>query len=225
MAHKRTELRNLVVERLKAAVTVAGDQVYPGRFQPAHEEELYKGGVVFVYTLAEGMPRWLQEGDTSYPASNWNSVVYRDLDLEIHGLVPAFKDDTPDTADYAADALVAVDELAAQIEQALESWEIPGYETAFLRLRQSKCDVTTQDGGMPVARVQLVYFLRYRTTFRPCSDPLVDNESPELELRGLYPGGQIVEGCPAQFEGEKCPIPGEVAVVVESVDVEVPSSL
>ena len=225
MTHRRTEIRRLTTERLKQALTVAGDQVYPGRFQPVHEEQIYKGGAIFVFTLEEAIPRRDRANERPHPGSNFNSGVIRDLDIEIHAITPAFQDQTPDTSDYSEDALESVDQLAAQIEQALEGWDPPGFESAFFRLFESKTEVTTLDGGMPVSVCRMTYRFAYMTPYRPCSDPLVDNESADMLLRGLYPGGQVIEGCPISNEGEVCPIPGEVQIQMLPTGAEVPDNL
>jgi hypothetical protein len=199
-SHRRAEIRSLVVARLISAVTLAGAQVYPGRFQPAHEEELESGGVVFVYTFDEKTP------DDGYPPSNNRAGLRRTLEITIDGLVPAFDDSTSDTVDYNADAMATADLLAAQVEDALETWDPPGFESSLLRLSSSKVDVTASEGGMPVGKATLVYMFTYTTPYRACSDPLVDNDSADILRRGLYPGGQVVEGCPAGNTGEACPI-------------------
>lgn len=205
---------------------MAGGQVYPGRMQAVHEEELVNGGALIVYTQKEPIPRrMVGDIEDPYPASNWGSLLFRDLCIEVHCLVPAFHDDTPETADYTQDAFVVVDRLAAQVEDALEHWEPSGFESAFLRLRDSNTDIVEAEGGMPVARCVMEYWMRYSTPYKACSDPLVDNDSGDMLLRGLYPGGQIIDGCPVKFEGEACPIPGEVGVQLVSVNAEVPSSL
>lgn len=203
-AHRRTEIRGLIVARLIAAVTLAGAQVYPGRFQPAHEEELENGGVIFVYTFDEKIPK---EPVDSYPPSNSRAGLRRSLEITIDGLVPAFDDESPDTTDYNGDAMARADLLASQIEDAIETWDPPGFESSVLRLRSSKIDVETAEGGLPVGKATLSYEMIYTTAYRDCSDPLVDNDNANILLRGLYPGGQVVEGCPAGNTGEECPIP------------------
>jgi hypothetical protein len=200
-AHRRTEIRSLVVDRLVESATLAGAQIYPGRFQPAHEEELENGGVLFVYTFDEKVPA------EDYPPSNNRAGLRRTLEIVIDGLVPAFDDETPDTADYSGDAMARADLIAAQVEDAMETWDPPGFGSSVLRLRASKVDVSADEGGMPVGKATLTYSFAYTTPYRDCSDPMVDNESENILLRGLYPGGQIVEGCPAGNTGETCPIP------------------
>lgn len=204
-AHRRAEFRALLVDRLRSAVTLAGDQVYSGRMTSAGEGELANGGVIFIYTG--------KEKAESYPASGWNGELRRLLEVRIEGLVPAFRDITPDSADFNQDVLESIDELAGQIEDALETWEPPGFESGTFRLRETDSDVSDEN-GMPVGRALMVYELDYGTVYRGCSDPLVDNENEDLRLRGLYPGGQVVEGCPATQVGEVCPISDADVVTV-----------
>lgn len=205
-AHRRTEIRSLVVQRLISAATVAGAQVYPGRFQAANEEELENGGVVFVYTLEEKIQVG-QDGNEGYPPSNNRAGLRRTLEITVDGLVPAFADDSPDSADFSGDALERADLIAAQVEDALETWGPPGFESSLLRLRSTKISTTADDGGLPVGIASLLYVFTYTTPYRDCSDPLVDNDSANILLRGLYPGGQVVEGFGVGNTGEVCPIP------------------
>ena len=205
-AHRRTEFRSLVVSRLIDAATIAGAQVYPGRIQPAHEEELENGGVLFVYTFTEKIPSG-SDGNEGYPPSNSRAGLRRSLEVTIDGLVPAFDDESPDSPDYNGDAMARADLIASQVEDALETWDPPGFESSVLRLTESKVDVSATEGGMPVGKATLVYMLTYTTPYRDCSDPLVDNESENILFRGLYPGGQVVEGCGVGNTGEVCPIP------------------
>ena len=200
--HRRTEIRNLVVARLVSALTIAGGQVFPGRYQPAHEEELEAGGVIFVYTLEEKIPA----DPEGYPYSNTRAGLRRDLTIVVDAVVPAFIDDTADTADYDRDAFARADTIAAEIENALETYDPPGFDSSLLRLRASKLEISAVEGGLPVGKATMTYEFTYTTPYRTCSDPLVNNDSENIYLRGLYPGGQVIEGCPADNSGEACPI-------------------
>lgn len=204
--HRRTQFRNAIVGRLKAANTRAALQVFAGRLHPAMESEIAAGGVIFVYTGDEETP------PESYPTSNYKGGVMRSLVVDIEAITLAFRDETPDTADFTYDAFLSIDELTAEIEDALETFDVPGAESGLLRLKTTKPDVGAIEGSIPVARAQMRYVLSYMTPYRVCSDPLVDNDSPDLLLRGLYPGGQVVEGCPADFTGEACPIPNAIVI-------------
>lgn len=218
--HRRTEFRTLAVQRLIGAMTLAGAQVFSGRFQPAHEEELEAGGVIFVYTFDERIPL---EPD-GYPPSNNRAGLRRDLEVVIEAIVPAFVDSTPDTSDFGGDAMGRADELAAQIEDALEPWDPPGFESSVLRLRSSKTDVTSAEGGLPVGKTTLTYLMTYTTLYRNSSDPMVDNDSEDIRLRGLYPGGQVIEGSPGGQTGTTCPIlPAEVEALLDSAEPWIPS--
>jgi hypothetical protein len=216
-AHRRTELRQQIVQRLKAANTRAALQVFSGRLHPAMEHELAAGGVIFVYTGDEETP------PESYPLSNYKGGVMRALTLDIEVITLAFRDDSPNTADFTYDAFLTIDELTAQVEDALETFDVPGAESGLLRLHTTKPEVGQIEGSIPVARAQMRYKLTYMTPYRMCSDPLVDNDSDNLLLRGLYPGGQVIEGCPADFTGEACPIPN--AIVIPEGDLMEPGAI
>lgn len=208
--HRRTAIRSAIVQRLKDANTRAALQVFAGRLQPAMEAEIAAGGVIFVYTGDEEIP------DENYPPSNYQAGLRRKLVVDVEAITLAFRDDTPDTADFTYDAFLTIDELSEQIEGALETFEIPGSESALLRLLSSKPDIGQIEGGVPVARLQMRYVLTYTTPYRECSDPLVDNDSEDIMLRGLFPGGQVIEGCPADQTGEQCPLPNATVIAVSS---------
>lgn len=210
--HRRTAIRTAIVQQIKAANTRAALQVFAGRLQPAMEHEIAAGGVIFVYTGDEESP------EDNYPPSNNQAGLRRKLVVDVEAITLAFRDDTPETADFTYDAFLSIDELSEQVEGALETFEIPGSESALLRLISSKPDVGQIEGGVPVARLQMRYSLTYTTPYRECSDPLVDNDNVNILLRGLYPGGQVVEGCPADFTGEVCPVAG--ATVIANFDPE-----
>lgn len=221
--HRRTELRRLIVQRLIAANTRAAGQVYPGRLQPATEAELWNGGVVMVFTGREVIDGDVEKG-TGYPLSNYQGGARRHQLIDLELFAPAFTDPTPGTDDFNRDAFQEVDHLAREVENALETYQPPGFESAILRLVRSEPEIgNAANGGMQVAKCNMRYQLTYTTPYRECSDPLVDNDSDNIYLRGLYPGGQVIEGCPAGNTGEACPIPD--ATVLAEGDVTPPEAL
>lgn len=207
--HRRTRIRQLIVDRLIAANTKAATRVYPGRLQPVTEDELWAGGVIMVYTGEERTPL------ESYPRSHNQGPLQRSLTLDLEAFAPAFSDDDPNDPDFIRDAFLAIDVLTAQVEGALETFDLPGFGSSILRLVKVTPEIgRADDGGMPVAKALMTYDLGYMTPYRECSDPLVDNESLDLTLRGLYPGGQVIEGCPAGNIGEACPMPDATVVPI-----------
>lgn len=208
-SHRRTLIRQAVVDRLASAGTKAADRIYPGRLQPVGEDELWAGGAVLVYTGEEVTD--LED----YPTSNHNAGLERTLTIDVEVFAPAFSDPQPNEPDFIRDAFLQIDALVAEVEVALECFEVPSCETAILRLVKVTPEVSrADDGGMPVAKALMRYAFTYMTPYRDGSEPMVDNDSLDPTLRGLYPGGQALEGCEGGNIGEVCPIRGATVVAL-----------
>lgn len=199
-AHRRNEFRTLLVERLQD-VTMAADRVFPGRVSPIQPEEL---PCIVVYCRQER-----SEPDDDYPAAGWAGAQLRRLRVEIEATTEAFQvpEHQPMEDLFGGDAYALGDQFAEQVEQALETWDIPGFESAQFRLTETELDAPVEPGAVPIITTRLTYELMYRTPYRACSDPYVDPESGSIYREGWFPGGQVLPGCPASQTGEQCPLP------------------
>ena len=188
MTHQRTQIRNAFVERLTNA-TAAEERVYKGRLMPIEEPEL---PAIVVHTRE---PDELQERSPS----RWNGFERRRCIVSVVCIAQSFDDIDED-----------LDTMAGQVEAALQSWVIPGFESSDALYLDTRSDDPEFDGSLTTGATTLRYEVIYRTPYRDCSNPYVDDDAAAgdgpLERSGAYPGGQVVPGCPADNTGEACPI-------------------
>ena len=186
--HPRQQLRAAFVQRL-AGVTAAGDRVYSGRLMPIEEPEL---PAIVIHT------RDAEEVQQRSP-SGWSGYEQRRCIVSVVCVAQSFDDIDAD-----------LDLLAAQVEAALQSWTIPGFESSDPLLLDTRSDDPEFDGALTTGATTLRYVVTYRTPYRDCSNPYVDADAAAgdgpLERSGAYPGGQVTPGCPADNTGEACPI-------------------
>ena len=186
--HPRQQLRAAFVQRL-AGVTAAGDRVYSGRLMPIEEPEL---PAIVIHT------RDAEEVQQRSP-SGWSGYEQRRCIVSVVCVAQSFDDIDAD-----------LDILAAQVEAALQSWTIPGFESSDPLLLDTRSDDPEFDGALTTGATTLRYVVTYRTPYRDCSNPYVDADAAAgdgpLERSGAYPGGQVTPGCPADNTGEACPI-------------------
>jgi hypothetical protein len=188
MTHPRTQLRNLTVQRLLDA-TDAGQRVHSGRLMPlSDDEDDVELPAIIVHTRQP-------EEISDRSVSGWNGYERRRAVISVvcvrqsHG-----------------DLEEELDAMAQQVEDSLQSWTIPGFESAELRLLETSSRDPEFDGSLTTGSTTLRYGCTYLTPFRACSDPYVLAASTPLERSGAYPGGRVTPGCPAGNTGEACPI-------------------
>ena len=196
MTHPRTQLRSAFVSRLAANITpppapgqqpgaptyrtAAGPRVYSGRLMPIEEPEL---PAIVVHTRE---PDEVQERSPS----GWNGFERRRCIVSVICIAQSFDDIDED-----------LDAMAEQVEAALQSWIIPGFESADPLLLDTRSDDPEFDGALTTGATVLRYVVTYQTPYRDCSDPCVIDGDDPLERSGAYPGGQVVPGCPANSPG------------------------
>lgn len=192
MTHPRRHIRNAIAARLTGG-TIAGDRVFAGRPAPIEEGEL---PAIVIHTRE-------QEEVVDYPTSGWNASLVRKCFVTIDCILQSF-DDIDDE----------LDEYASQVEALLESWEIPGMESAEIRLATTSSEAEWE-AGLSTGAVKLRYSVVYRMPFRVSPDPYVqswdadwdEEQAPDGELNiyrsGAYPGGQVK---PDGQTGEACPV-------------------
>lgn len=184
MTHPRTQIRNAFVARLIDA-TAAEERVHAGRLMPIEEPQL---PAIIVHTREK-------EEVTRRSSSGWNGFEERRCIVSVVCVAQSFDDIDAD-----------LDSMAAQVEAALQAWVIPGFESADPFLVDTDAADPEFDGSLSTSALILRYGVTYRTPYRVCSDPYVEDGGESIYQSGAYPGGQVVAGCPATNTGEACPV-------------------
>ena len=183
MTHPRTQIREAFRNRLIDA-TAAEERVYIGRLMPLEEPWL---PAIVVHTRE---PEEIQ----SRSISGWKGYERRRCVVSVVCIAQSFEDIDAD-----------LDAMADQVETALQSWVIPGFESTDALLLDTRSDDPEFDGGLTTGATALRYLVTYQTAYRDCSNPYVIADG-SLEQSGAYPGGQVTPGCPDGNTGEACPI-------------------
>jgi hypothetical protein len=200
VSHPRSLIRAAFVSRLGANLTpppapaptyrtIAGSRVFAGRLMPIEEPEL---PAIVVHTRA-------REELLDRSTNGWNGFERRRGIVTIVCVAQSFDDVETD-----------LDTMAAQVEAAIQSWVIPGFESSDPFFIDSDAEDPDFDGSLITGARNLRYAVNYIIPFRDCSNPYVDaaaaaGDGP-LERSGAYPGGQVMPGCPSTNTGEVCPI-------------------
>jgi hypothetical protein len=179
--HPRTQIRIAFVERLTDA-TAAEERVYKGRLMPIEEPEL---PAIVVHT------REAEEIQERSP-SGWNGFERRRCIISVVCIAQSFDDIDED-----------LDTMANQVEAALQSWIIPGFESSNALLLDTKSDDPEFDGSLTTGATTLRYAVTYQTPYRDGPNPYVIDGDDPLGRSGAYPGGQIT---PDGQTGETCPV-------------------
>ncbi len=141
MTHPRQEIREAIANRLKEMQTKAGDNVFTSRAKPLFDQNL---PAILVYSNKEAIAQdeWHTDG---------YGIRKRELEVSIEA-VDTGKDDLDDT----------LDTLALEIENALDGWDIPSYQSAILRFQNTDMDIAI-DGNKIYGAIRLTYQITYRT--------------------------------------------------------------
>lgn len=201
MTHPRTQIRNAVVAQLGQNITpppaqgqqpgaptyrtAAGPRVFKGRLMPIEEPDL---PAIVVHTRE---PEEVQERSPS----GWDGFERRRCIVSVICIAQSFDDIDED-----------LDAIAYEVEAALQTWTIPGFESSDAFLLDTRSDDPEFDGALTTGATTLRYQVTYRTPYRDCSNPYVIDGDDPLERSGAYPGGRVTAGCPAGNTGEACPI-------------------
>lgn len=184
MTHPRSLIRAAFVDRLLDS-TPAEERVYAGRLMPVEEPEL---PAIIVHT------RDREELQQRSP-SGWNGFEERLCIVSVICVAQSFND---------IDSLL--DDMAADVEAQLQAWVIPGLESSDAHLIDTRSDDPEFNGSLTTGATVLRYGVKYRTPFRDCSNPYVQEDPESIYRSGAYPGGQVIAGCPVGNTGEVCPI-------------------
>jgi len=146
--HGRKAIREAFRQRLIGR-TAAEDRVFASRLAPIRVGMLEdEGPALLIYVRGETID------PADYSITGEDGVARRRLEVTIEGV--AIGSQTVDDV---------LDDLANEIEAALEDWDIPGYEAADPRLVESEIDVS-EAFERPVGSCALTYVLNYYTPFR-----------------------------------------------------------
>ena len=198
MTSRRTSLRQAFVAQLIDA-TVAGERVFSGRLMPIPEPQL---PAIVIHTRE---PEQVIERSKS----GFNGFERRRCIVSIICVAQSFGSGNDANDDDDIDTIL--DAMAQEVEDALQPWTIPGFESADAMLLDTRTDDPEFDGSLTTGATILRYEVFYTTPYRDCSDPYVITSGP-LERRGAYPGGQVTPGCPADNSGTACPIGGATII-------------
>ncbi len=159
MAHPRKLIRKAFKDRLATALTDgsfrtrAEGRVYNSRLQPVTEEELKEDGpAILVYARMDKTDK-----EKDYGPEGDNSVVERELLLVTEAML-------------VANALTVdddLDDMAEEMEAAIQDFMIPGFESAQIRLIEADIDVVTEQVKRPIGAIGLTWKIKYWTTWRP----------------------------------------------------------
>lgn len=198
MTHPRTQIRNAWVARLSRNLTPppaqgqqpaaptyptsAGLRVYSGRLMPIEEPEL---PAIVVHTRDD-------EEILERSVSGWNGYERRRCIVSVVCIAQSFDDIDED-----------LDSMADQVEAAVQSWIIPGFESAEIGPHKTSSDPPEFDGALTTGATTLKFPVTYFTPFRDGPNPYVIDGDDPLEQSGAYPGGQIT---PDGQSGAACPV-------------------
>jgi hypothetical protein len=137
VTHPRTQLRAAFVTQLRAAIPSLEQRVYSGRLMPIQEQLL---PAIVIHTRE---PEQVIDRSTS----GYNGFERRRCIVSIICVAQSFGsgDDENDDED---DIDTILDAMAQQVEAALQSWAIPGFESADAMLLDTRTDDPEFDGSL-----------------------------------------------------------------------------
>lgn len=146
--HARTLIRNAIVEKLTGA-TAANGRVFASRIAAVNVNDPEELPAVMVYLRDEQ-----RDPTKDYGIDAEDSWVRAEVRVIVEAIVKGGS-----TVDDSLDV------MAVQIEDALEDWEIPGFEGATIRLGGSEVDVI-QGQKYPVGAIGLLWHIWYERDWR-----------------------------------------------------------
>lgn len=172
MTHPRTQIRALFVTRLVNA-TSAEERVFSGRLMPMEEPVL---PAIVVHTRR---PEDVLERSTS----GWDGYEKRRCIVSVICVRQSFEDIDEE-----------LDTMAEQVEAAIQSWTIPGFESAEIGPHTTSSEDPDFEGSLTTGATTLEFPVVYLTPFR---------SGPNPDITGAYPGGQITSDGQT---GAACPV-------------------
>ena len=138
MSHKRGVIRDAIIDQLKSK-TAAGDNIYGNRAKPLFDQFL---PAILVYAKQENILEDNIDGYTS---------LKRDLEVAIEAVILG-----SDEFDQK------LDNIAGQIELALDGFEIPKRRADIIKLKSTEIDYSIE-GSKIYGAVRLLYSVIYFT--------------------------------------------------------------
>jgi hypothetical protein len=172
--HPRAAIREAFRDRLIAANTGAGSRVHNSRIAPIGDKDELPA--ILIYSRDEK-----SDADKDYGVAGEDSYRERTLRLVTEAVVAGNI-----TVDDRLDA------FAEQIEAALDDWDVPGFESARVRLIETDIDVVTDGVNFPIGAIGLLWQVRYRTSWRP--QPVTETADDVFAIINGYDPHQVVNG-------------------------------
>lgn len=147
--HPRRAIREAFRTRLIASVTGAESRVYNSRIAPIGDKDDIPA--ILIYARDEKI-----DAEKGFAVTGEGGYTERVLRLVTEGIVRG-----GETVDDA------LDDLAEQMEAALDDWDVPGFESARVRLIETDIDVVTDAVKFPLGAVGLLWQIKYRALWRP----------------------------------------------------------
>lgn len=146
MSHQRTAIRKALVDRLKTKVddiypTDAEEKIYGSRSKPLFDQSL---PAILVYTRSENI---IEERFSS----DGYGTTKRELEIALEAVILGNEQIDDD-----------LDNMAKQIEDAFDGWEMPTRKADILKLKSTEIDISI-DGGKVYGAARLTYQITYYT--------------------------------------------------------------
>lgn len=147
MSHQRTAIRQALVDRLKTKIddiylTDAEEKIYGSRSKPLFDQFL---PAILIYSRNENI---IEERF----ASDGYGATKRELEIAIEAVILG--------NEQIDDAL---DNIAKQIEDAFDGWEMPTRKADILKLKSTEIDISI-DGSKVYGAARLTYGITYYTS-------------------------------------------------------------
>lgn len=139
--HPRQEVREAIAARLKEVKTAAGDKIYISRAIPLFDHNL---PAILIYA-----------NDEQIREECWDSDGFGPLKRELEIFIEAVTIGREDLDNK-------LDNLALEIEKALDGWNISDKKAAILRFKGTDLDMSVE-GKNTYGAVRLAYSLTYYT--------------------------------------------------------------
>lgn len=157
MTHPRKLIRDAFVDRLTTKAdglwpTAAEDRVFASRIAPVDVNDDDELPAILVYTRTDK-----RDPDSDYGIEGEDTFAQSDL----HVIVEAIVAGNEETADDCLDV------IAEQVEGLLDDWNVPGFESARVRLGDTDVDVASEGFRRPVVALGQCWHVRYRKVWRP----------------------------------------------------------
>jgi hypothetical protein len=144
--------------------TRAENRIFPSRMASVTHDELKEDGpCILIYARMEK-----QHADKDFGPQGDATYIERELILVTEAMLLA-NDDIDDK----------LDDIAIEIEAAINDFVVPGVENARIRLIESDIDMVHENVMQPIGCIGLVWQINYRTEWR--ARPGIDNIAQPID--------------------------------------------